>query len=116
MIRDTIDNNQRLFLSHFTSTTHHPWGVPSKFTKKEYIPHSEAFSKHEKLDAYLNTIRYVDNWLGQFMDLLDEEGIANETLTVFVGDQYVDHIIPFPSLYTKLTPITAAKPSTKTPG
>ncbi|CAL5867580.1 uncharacterized protein PFLUO_LOCUS1799 [Penicillium psychrofluorescens] len=86
MIRDTIDNNQRLFLSHFTSTTHHPWGVPSKFTKKEYIPHSEAFSKHEKLDAYLNTIRYVDNWLGQFMDLLDEEGIANETLTVFVGD------------------------------
>ncbi|KAJ5818462.1 hypothetical protein N7474_004053 [Penicillium riverlandense] len=86
MIRDTIDNNQRLFLSHFTSTTHHPWGVPSKFKKKEYIPHSQAFSKHERLDAYLNTIRYVDNWLGQFMDLLHEEGIANETLTVFVGD------------------------------
>lgn len=41
------------------------------------------------MDDFLNANRFVDAWLGELMGMLDEAGIANETLTVFVGDQYV---------------------------
>lgn len=46
-------------------------------------------TKHEDINKYLNAVRYVDTWLGDMMKVLDEAGIANETLVVFVGDQYV---------------------------
>ena len=46
-------------------------------------------AKHEDINKYLNAVRYVDTWLGDMMKVLDEAGIANETLVVFVGDQYV---------------------------
>lgn len=46
-------------------------------------------AKHEDINQYLNAVRYVDTWLGEMMKVLDEAGIANETLVVFVGDQYV---------------------------
>lgn len=41
------------------------------------------------MNDYLNTVRYVDDWLGDIMGLLDEAGISNETLVVIIGDQYV---------------------------
>lgn len=46
-------------------------------------------AKHEDINKYLNAVRYVDTWLGDMMKVLDKAGIANETLVVFVGDQYV---------------------------
>jgi len=39
------------------------------------------------MNKYLNTIRFVDRWIGDILKLLDETGIANETLVVAVGDQ-----------------------------
>lgn len=44
-------------------------------------------SSHEDINNYLNTVRYVDHWLGEILGLLGDTGIANETLVVFVGDQ-----------------------------
>lgn len=41
------------------------------------------------MNDYLNTVRYVDDWLGEILGLLDEAGIANSTLVVIIGDQYV---------------------------
>lgn len=38
------------------------------------------------MNDYLNTARFVDNWLGDIMSMLDEAGIANQTLVVVVGD------------------------------
>lgn len=87
MINDTLSNGDRIFLSHFTGSTHHPWGVPRKFPTEQYFPEGSLYSKHEDLNAYLNTVRYVDSWLGDVMKLLNESGIANETLIVLVGDQ-----------------------------
>ncbi|EEH35361.2 sulfatase domain-containing protein [Paracoccidioides lutzii Pb01] len=83
LISDVIANNKRLFLSHFTSTTHHPWGVPKSFNKTEYMG-SEG--SHEHMNDFLNVIHYDDMWLGELLGLLDEHGIANETLVVMVGD------------------------------
>lgn len=87
VIDDAIKNNERLFLSHFTSTTHHPWGLPKGFQSEQYFSDESLIGKHEDMNSYLNSVRYVDAWLGDLLGLLDKKGIANETLVVFVGDQ-----------------------------
>lgn len=86
-IDDAIKNNERLFLSHFTSTTHHPWALPKGFGSEQYFSDESLIGKHEDMNSYLNSVRYVDAWLGDMLNLLDKKGIANETLVVFVGDQ-----------------------------
>jgi phosphoglycerol transferase MdoB-like AlkP superfamily enzyme len=87
VVNNTIKNNQRLFLSHFTSTTHHPWGTPNDYPVEQYFAAGGLMAKHEDMNQYLNAVRYVDTWLGDMMKVLDEFEIANETLVVFVGDQ-----------------------------
>ncbi|KAK2741251.1 hypothetical protein FQN57_005713 [Myotisia sp. PD_48] len=82
-IEDAIKNNQRLFLSHFTGATHHPWKIPPTFGHVNYVG---SKGKHKNMNKYMNTIHYDDHWLGQILDVLDETGIANETLVVFIGD------------------------------
>ncbi|KGO77778.1 Alkaline phosphatase-like, alpha/beta/alpha [Penicillium italicum] len=86
VVNNTIKNNERLFLSHFTSTTHHPWGTPEAYQEEQYFSGDGLMAKHEEINKYLNAVRYVDTWLGEMMKVLDEAGIANETLVVFVGD------------------------------
>ena len=85
LINDAKKNNTRLFLSHFTSTTHHPWGTPSAFDRLQYFK-DDFLGTHDDMDNYLNAVRYVDHWLGKLMNLLERTGISNETLVVFVGD------------------------------
>lgn len=102
VINETIANNERLFLSHFTSTTHHPWATPSDFEDEHYFARDSLMGKHKDMNNYLNTIRYVDTWLGDILKALDEFGIAKETLVVFVGDQYVLPPSPHPQI-SKLT-------------
>ncbi|KZN85727.1 hypothetical protein EN45_099210 [Penicillium chrysogenum] len=85
MIDETLRQNKRLLLSHFTSTTHHPWGTPEGWNRDQYFGDLHK-SQHELMDDFLNANRFVDAWLGELMGMLDEAGIANETLTVFVGD------------------------------
>ncbi|UNI17850.1 hypothetical protein JDV02_004164 [Purpureocillium takamizusanense] len=86
-MRDYITNatadNKRMFMSHFTSTTHHAWGVPEWFKTFDYMPDK---SKHKDFNKYLNAVRFDDMWMGMVMQLFDDLGIANETLAIFVGD------------------------------
>lgn len=84
-INQTLADNKRMFLSHFTSTTHHPWGVPDDFVSTRYMSLRETTS-HKDMNSYLNTVRFVDVWLGEMMQMLEDFGIADETLVVFVGD------------------------------
>ncbi|KAM0563221.1 hypothetical protein ACHAPJ_000939 [Fusarium lateritium] len=83
-ITDGLADNKRLFMSHFTSTTHHPWGVPKWFESEKYM--GKEGNRHQDFDKYLNTIRFTDAWLGELMQMFDDTGIAEETLVVFVGD------------------------------
>ncbi|PHH60596.1 hypothetical protein CDD81_1423 [Ophiocordyceps australis] len=75
-------DNERVFLTHLTSTTHHPFGMPKS---EKYIPLG-GDKKLNDLSHYVNAVGYVDRWLGQILEILDEEGVADETLLVFVGD------------------------------
>ncbi|KAF4974193.1 hypothetical protein FZEAL_8871 [Fusarium zealandicum] len=83
-ITEGLANDQRLFLSHFTSTTHHPWGTPKWFETETYM--GKEGKRHGDFDKYLNTVRFTDKWLGDLMQMFDDLGIAEETLVVFVGD------------------------------
>lgn len=81
-LKEIKEEGKRMFLSHFTSTTHHPWGTPKDFKSQEYIEdHS-----HKDFNNYLNAIRFTDAWLGQLMQMLDDFDMSDDTLIVFVGD------------------------------
>ncbi|KAI5303974.1 hypothetical protein KEM56_006998 [Ascosphaera pollenicola] len=86
-LRDAIEtataNKERLFLSHFTSSTHHPWVLPENFDHTEYFG---PRGSHESMDKFFNVNHFSDVWLGKVLNLLNETGIANETLVVIVGD------------------------------
>lgn len=81
-IKKVQDEGKRMFFSHFTSTTHHPWGTPDAYKHVDYMdPHG-----HDEFNNYLNAIRFTDAWLGELMQIFNDAGIANETLIIFVGD------------------------------
>ncbi|CEJ89622.1 hypothetical protein VHEMI05457 [[Torrubiella] hemipterigena] len=75
-------NDERVFLTHLTSTAHHPFGIPKD---AGYVKLNEDDNRDD-LSAYANAIGYVDSWLGKVLEILDKQGVANETLLVFVGD------------------------------
>ena len=83
-IRDAEKNHERLFLTHLTGTTHHPWGLPGS-TYKDIVG-DRSYKPNRKFNRYLNTIGFVDDWLQEILDILEETGIANETLLVLAGD------------------------------
>ncbi|OAQ62607.1 sulfatase domain-containingprotein [Purpureocillium lilacinum] len=74
-------DNERVFLTHFTSTTHHPFAIPEE---EEYAKLSN--DGLNDLSHYLNSIGYVDRWLGRILEILDEQMVANETLIIMAGD------------------------------
>ncbi|KAL7941878.1 alkaline-phosphatase-like protein [Trichoderma barbatum] len=75
-------NNERVFLSHLTSSTHHDFGIPED---EKYVPLA-GDADHDDLSHYLNAVGYVDRWLNRILQILDEENVADETLLVCVGD------------------------------
>lgn len=92
-------DHERLFVTHLTGLTHHPWDLPPNVTYKEMMG-SVANSwggQNDELNHYLNTIAYNDRWYAKVLDILEETGVANETLFVLTGDQYVDPTV-FPAL------------------
>ncbi|KAF4331669.1 hypothetical protein FBEOM_14573, partial [Fusarium beomiforme] len=89
-VRELIEKAQRekkrMFFSHFTSTTHHPWGLPRDSKEIEYVNTQGNMGWHRDFNSYLNTVRFQDAWLGELLQLFEQHGIANETLVVLVGD------------------------------
>lgn len=75
-------NNERVFLSHLTSTAHHPFALP----KDEPSVRLTEEASLQDLSGYTNAAGFVDRWLGKILDILDETGAANETLIIYVGD------------------------------
>lgn len=84
-LKHAEEHHERIFLTHLTGQTHHPWDMPKGDKYKELISHN--IFKNTKINRYLNTIGVADRWLGEVMEILEETGVANETLVVMVGDQ-----------------------------
>lgn len=81
-IDDAERNHRRLFLTHLTGITHHPWGMPGGKYEDLLGPNWN----NDNMNRYLNTIGYADGWLGQIIEILQEKGVADETLLVMAGD------------------------------
>lgn len=75
-------DNERVLLTHITSTTHHPFEIPEE---EKYVALSED-SNLDDLSHYLNAVGYVDRWMAKVLGILDEQEVANETLVIAVGD------------------------------
>ncbi|KAJ5183009.1 Alkaline phosphatase-like alpha/beta/alpha [Penicillium capsulatum] len=82
LISDAKTNNTRLFLSHLTHNTHTPWFKPGEY--EDLFGNEDGLNY--KMNRYLNTIHYQDEWIGDILGLLEETGIADETLVVMAGD------------------------------
>ncbi|KKK23467.1 hypothetical protein ARAM_003971 [Aspergillus rambellii] len=78
------EQQERLFITHLTGGTHYPWDTPHHEYKdmvgSRWLPFNRKFNR------YLNTIGLADKWLGDILDILEETGVANETLVVMTGD------------------------------
>ena len=85
-IRDAFktanQNNERVFLTHLTSTAHHPFNIPNE---EKYVPLA-AGGKLEDLSRYVNAAGFVDRWLGRILEILEDHGVSQNTLVVLVGD------------------------------
>ncbi|KAJ3079631.1 hypothetical protein HK102_003654 [Quaeritorhiza haematococci] len=77
------------FLSYLTSTSHHPYDVPTTWPKKTYIDRPGF----EQVNNYLNTINYIDSflsdWIGREFSPSKRPGLLEETAFVFIGDHGV---------------------------
>lgn len=77
---------RRLFVSHLTSTPHHPFATPESWGEKESYLRRKRYQPEDEFDHYLNTIKYQDEYLDRVFGMLDDVGALNETLVVLVGD------------------------------
>ncbi|KAJ6172310.1 hypothetical protein N7470_001377 [Penicillium chermesinum] len=84
VIHQAERDHERLFITHLTGITHHPWDTPGKHYK-DLMSQSWGGNSRD-INRYLNTIGINDKWFGQVLDILAETGIANETLVVMTGD------------------------------
>ncbi|KAL8866873.1 MAG: hypothetical protein Q9174_006027, partial [Haloplaca sp. 1 TL-2023] len=124
-IEDAETNHKRLFLTHLTGTTHEPWSLPKPWDRnRELVGHTDGALKI--VQRYLNAIGYDDQWMKTIFDMLEETGIANQTLVVLAGDHgvsvpegaitpYDDYKVgafhvPFVFSHASLPPITISAP------
>lgn len=80
---DANETESRVFLTHLTSTSHHRFHMPAK---ERYIPMARGL---DMMSRYVNTEGYDDRWIRKVLDILDDQGVADETLVIFLGDHGV---------------------------
>ncbi|KGO72735.1 Alkaline phosphatase-like, alpha/beta/alpha [Penicillium italicum] len=91
-------NNTRLFIGHLTHNTHTPWFKPGEY--EDFFGNGAGWN--DKLNRYLNTVKYQDDWLATILEILAEAGVADETLLVMAGDHF--HV-PLLFAHPKLPPV-----------
>ncbi|KAF5025737.1 hypothetical protein F66182_2204 [Fusarium sp. NRRL 66182] len=108
---DAAKTNDRVFLTHLTSTSHHRFYLPKT---EEYTPLAKGL---DMMSRYVNTIGYDDRWIRKVLDVLDKQGVANETLVIFQGDHGTslpenDYASPYynPSIGVDRVPLVLSHP------
>jgi hypothetical protein len=67
------------FAAYLTNTTHHPYGTPPGFEKREFAPPG-------RFNDYLNSIRSTDEVLERLVRLYRDAGVWERTVFIVVGD------------------------------
>ncbi|KAH7195133.1 alkaline-phosphatase-like protein [Fusarium oxysporum] len=99
-VRELIEKVQRekkrMFFSHFTSTTHHPWGLPRDSKKIEYVNTQGKMGWHRDFNSYLNTVRFQDSMDSTLVVLVGDHGQAfKEDITTRTGTYKNGHVSNF---------------------
>ena len=68
------------FATYLTLASHHNYAVP---THVQLLDFPSATGRVEK---YLNSVRYVDDFLGRLVKAYEERGLADNTVFVILGD------------------------------
>lgn len=72
--------DQPFLATYLTGTPHHDYRAPSS---RYGI---ERFSESDELNRYLNSVRYVDQFIRELIEQYKNLGLLGNTLFVFVGD------------------------------
>lgn len=68
-----------IFATYFTLTPHHPYDAPRRYGRHDYAP-------NDKLNRYLNSVHYLDNFVKNIFTQYKELGLYENTIFVIVGD------------------------------
>ena len=69
---------------YITVSSHHPYAIPLKDRGITLKPEDEA----TLFGLYIQSVNYVDRVLGEWLDMLKEEGLYDNSLFVLYGDHY----------------------------
>lgn len=73
-------NGDKPFLNTYkTLTPHHPYFAPTRYGRKD-------FAKKDNLNRYLNSVRYVDFFVKNIIEMYKEMGLYEDTIFVIYGD------------------------------
>lgn len=84
-ILETYEEPFHAFL--ITVSSHYPYGIPLKDREIELDPEDEG----TLFGLYLQAINYADRAIGEFISLLEEKGIYDNSMIVIYGDHYALH-------------------------
>jgi len=69
---------------YITVSSHHPYAIPLKDRGITLRPEDEA----TLFGLYIQSVHYVDSVLGEWLDMLREEGLYDNSVFVLYGDHY----------------------------
>jgi hypothetical protein len=70
------------FATLLTNVNHDPYQLPDGWKERQYITNASS----EKVNKYLNTARYTDEFLKKIVGALQANGTLKDTLLVVMGD------------------------------
>lgn len=75
-----------LYMSHYA--VHSPYNVDSRFFNNYYGVYDKALSDklNKNESCYAGLVEGMDKSLGDLLDYIEEKGIANNTIVLFMGD------------------------------
>jgi Phosphoglycerol transferase and related proteins, alkaline phosphatase superfamily len=76
------EKQQPFYVETVTLTSHGPFDLPEKYRELDLDP---ELGKSE-LGGYFESVHYTDKQIGHFLDLLDKEGLLQNTMVVIMGD------------------------------
>lgn len=82
---DSLKSYEEPFYSFFiTVSSHHPYAIPLKDRAISLLPEDEA----TLFGLYLQAVNYVDRVIGEFIEMLKEAGLYDNSVLVIYGDHY----------------------------
>lgn len=85
---DSLKSYEEPFYSFFiTVSSHHPYAIPLKDRGITLLPEDEA----TLFGLYMHSMNYVDTVIGEFINMMKEAGLYDNSVFVIYGDHYALH-------------------------